>query len=191
MKKKHIITIAGQPGSGKSTTAKRVAAKLGFKHFSSGDLYRELGKEQGIDILRAISAPGVSEKIDRLVDGKLREIGANHDRIVIDSRLAWHWIPSSFKVFLDLDPKIGAQRILKNMIKDRLTTENVPRNPNEYALELQNRLNSENNRYKTVYKIDMYDFRNYDLVVNTAENNVEQAVEEVINDFKNWLSWHS
>jgi cytidylate kinase len=51
--KKHIITIGGRPSSGKSSTAKAVAAALGYDHFSSGDLFRQLGKEHGIDVLQA------------------------------------------------------------------------------------------------------------------------------------------
>ncbi|MGZ6005361.1 MAG: nucleoside monophosphate kinase, partial [Candidatus Saccharimonadales bacterium] len=51
--KRQIITIAGRPGSGKSTTAKMVASKLSFEHFSSGDLFRAIAKEWGIDVLQA------------------------------------------------------------------------------------------------------------------------------------------
>ncbi|KKQ19214.1 MAG: hypothetical protein US33_C0035G0012 [Parcubacteria group bacterium GW2011_GWC1_36_9] len=36
MAKKEIITIAGANGSGKSSTAKKLALQLKFKHFSSG-----------------------------------------------------------------------------------------------------------------------------------------------------------
>lgn len=37
-----IITIDGPAGSGKSTTARTVAARLGFRHLDSGALYRAL-----------------------------------------------------------------------------------------------------------------------------------------------------
>jgi hypothetical protein len=46
--KKHILTLAGAIGSGKSSTAKRVAAELGYRHFSSGDLFRTIAKELGV-----------------------------------------------------------------------------------------------------------------------------------------------
>jgi len=39
-KKKFVITIDGPAGSGKTTTAKRVARELGFLHLDSGALYR-------------------------------------------------------------------------------------------------------------------------------------------------------
>jgi cytidylate kinase len=187
MKKKHIITIAGRPGSGKSTTAKEVASKLGFQHFSSGDLFRVLGKERGVDVLQANISPGVTEELDRLVDGKLREIGVKDDKVVIDSRTAWHWIPSSFKVFLDLDLEIAAQRILNELNEDRLRSENIHDDSAKYAQLLKHRLDAETNRYKAIYDIDPYDMANYDLVVDTAVNNIEQAVAEVAYGFQEWL----
>ena len=37
-----IITVDGPAGSGKTTTAKEVAARLGYRHLDSGALYRAL-----------------------------------------------------------------------------------------------------------------------------------------------------
>lgn len=187
MKKKHIITIAGRPGSGKSTTAKKVAAQLGFAHFSSGDLFRELGKEKGVNVLDANKTPGVTEELDRLVDGKLREIGAKQDRLVIDSRTAWHWIPSSFKVFLDLDLQLAAERILAEESDARLKSEHIHRNPVEYARLLKHRLEVETQRYKAIYGIDPYDMSNYDLVIDTSQNNIDTVVDQVTQGFQDWL----
>ncbi|MGH9879179.1 MAG: nucleoside monophosphate kinase, partial [Nitrososphaerales archaeon] len=45
-----IITIAGRPGSGKTTVAKEVAKRLGFKHLSTGDMRGQLAMEHGLTI---------------------------------------------------------------------------------------------------------------------------------------------
>jgi cytidylate kinase len=186
--KKHIITIAGRPGSGKSSTAKAVASELGFQHFSSGDLFRALGKERGVDVLQAnLNAEKNAEMdIDRLVDGRLREIGETEDERVIDSRTAWHWIPNSYKIFLDLDLEAAAERILNGMDDARLASEHIHRDAAEYAQLLQNRLDSETRRYKALYDIDPYDMTNYDLVIDTAENDLEQVVDMVVQGFRRW-----
>jgi cytidylate kinase len=186
--KKHIITIAGRPGSGKSTTAKSAAQILGFRHFSSGDLFRALGKERGVDVLQANMAPGVTEELDHLVDTKLREMGEKDDHLVIDSRTAWHWIPVSYKVFLDLDINVAAKRILKEISESRMFSENIHKHPSKYAQMLQNRLDIETARYKKIYNIDPYDMDNYDLVVDTAANNVEQVINRVIDGYRHWIN---
>lgn len=185
--KKQIITIAGRPGSGKSSTAKGVTALLGFQHFSSGDLFRALAKEQGIDLMQANLTAEENTEVDKLVDARLREIGANEDQLVIDSRIAWHWIPASFKVFLDLDLETAARRILDDMDDIRLASEHIHRDPVEYAQILQKRLESENRRYKALYNIDPYDMSNYDLVIDTAANDLEKAIEQIVQGFRSWL----
>lgn len=183
-----IITIAGRPGSGKSTTAKGVAGRLQYEHFSSGDLFRAIGKEQGEDVMQAnLAAERAKEeipRIDYLVDQRLREIGETEDKMVIDSRTAWHWIPQSFKVFLDLDLTVAAERIIKEMTPERIAAEHVPEDPKEYAKVLQDRLDSESRRYKKLYDIDPYVMDNYDLVIDTATNNIEQVIELVVEGFK-------
>lgn len=186
---KQIITIAGRPGSGKSSTAKDVARVLGFTHFSSGDLFREASKQRGQNVLEsnlaAEQADGISE-VDALVDQRLRDIGETGGRVVIDSRTAWHWIPGSFKVFLDLDVVVAAERILGDMTPKRIAAEHIPDNPAEYAAHLQARLDSESRRYKKLYGIDPSQLDNYDLVIDTKANNLETVVGMVIDGYKKW-----
>jgi len=45
----------------------------------------------------------VQRDIDLKVDNLLQQMYRTADRLVIDSRMAWHWMPESFKVFLVLD----------------------------------------------------------------------------------------
>ena len=187
MEKKHIITIAGKPGSGKSTTSKGIAAELGFKHFSSGDLFRAIGKERGIDVFQTNIAAENEKEIDYMVDEKLRTIYEEENELVIDSRMAWHWMPHSFKVYLDLDLEIAAKRILTNYDPKRLEYESIPEKPSEYAEVLQARLDSEIKRYMRLYDANPYDTSNYNLVVDTARNNPEEAIKHVIAEYRNWL----
>lgn len=187
MNKKHIITITGKPGSGKSTTSKALAAELSYRHFSSGDLFRSIGNERGINVLQANLSGEKDSSIDHLVDQRLRDIGAAEDNMVIDSRTAWHWMPFSFKVYLDLDLMTAAERIMLNTDLSRLETEHIPHEPKEYALALQQRLDSEARRYKKLYNVNPYDVSNYDLVVDTKRNNPQQAAALVLNSFHDWL----
>ena len=112
--KREIVTVAGSPGAGKSSTAKAVAAALGFRHFSSGDLFRQLAAERGESIEAMNLSAEVQRDIDLDVDKLLQEKYRAEDRLVIDSRMAWKWMPHSLKVFLVLDPDTAAERIFHN-----------------------------------------------------------------------------
>lgn len=184
--KKQIITIAGKPGSGKSTASRKVAEILGYEHFSSGDLFRAIGKERGVDVHDTNILAETEKDIDHLVDERLRRIGETQDCVAIDSRMAWHWIPQSFKVYLDLDLEIAAKRILGSMDEERMKHEHVPDSPEEYAEILKSRLASEAKRYKNLYSANPYDTSNYDLVIDTANNSPEQTVERILTAFKQW-----
>jgi cytidylate kinase len=187
---KRIITIAGQPGSGKSSTAKEVARRLGYQHFSSGDLFRALAREQGHDVMQANLSAEQNTAIDNLVDGRLKQMGQDEDQLVVDSRLAWHWMPQSFKVFLDLDLGVAAQRILANIDEARLKSENIPSDPAVYTSVLQERMASESRRYRTLYDVDLHDKTNYNLVIDTAAHDLNTVVELVLAGYHKHLEIH-
>lgn len=185
---RHIITIAGKPGSGKSTTAKLVAKNLEYDHFSSGDLFRAIAREQEQDVLAANVAAEKDATIDHLVDQRLREIGETESEKVIDSRTAWHWMPKSFKVYLALDFKVAAERILASMDDERIKAEHIPEDPAEYAKVLASRLESENKRYDTLYGINPSDESNYDLVVDTKLNTPEEVAEKIVEAYQQYIA---
>ncbi len=186
--KKHIITIAGRPGSGKSTTAKLIAAQLGFDHASGGDLYRAAAMERGMDILQANFANAETGEIDKIVDDKMREINASGDRVVIDSRTAWHFIPNSFKVFLDLDLLTAAERILSNMDEARREREHIPADPHEYAEQLRLRQEAEIRRYIKLYNIEPFNLENYNIVIDTKNTDPQRIANEIIKQFEVWIA---
>jgi CMP/dCMP kinase len=186
--KKQIITIAGKPGSGKSCTSKASAAELGFGHFSSGDLMRELGSKRGLDILDTNKVAESDTELDRQVDEKLIDIGKSSSELVIDSRMAWHWIPDSLKIYLDLDLLTAATRIINDSDEERRAKENIPDDPEEYAEQLQQRLTSESYRYWTKYGVDPYNSKNYDLVVDTASASKNDVVARVVGGYTLWIT---
>lgn len=187
MEQKHIITIAGKPGSGKSTTSKGLAKTLGYTHFSSGDFFRAIGKERGIDVFAANLAAEQEKDIDTLVDQKLQKLGASQDNLVIDSRMAWHWMPYSFRVYLDLDLEIAASRIINDIDEAGRADENIPADPAMYAVQLEQRLASESKRYKNLYNANPYNPDNYDLVIDSAAYNPKEVQQIILDAYNNWL----
>ncbi|MBX2866409.1 nucleoside monophosphate kinase [Candidatus Kaiserbacteria bacterium] len=186
--KKHIITIAGKPGSGKSTTAQKVAEALNYERFSSGDLFRSLSQERGVELYQGNKLAEEDTSIDEQVDAKLQELGETKEEMVIDSRMAWHWIPQSFKVYLDLDLETAAERILSGMDAERRAIEHIPDSTQEYATQLEKRLESEAKRYLALYDQNPYDAAHYDLVVDTKVHNPDQVRELILEAYQKWIT---
>src|SRR3989344_684601 len=148
--KKHIITIAGLPGSGKSSTARLVAAELGYEHFSSGDLFRKMAAERGLSVEEINFTAETQEEIDRKVDDLLVAMGKEKDNVVIDSRTAFHWISDSFKVFLDLDLRVAAERTFSQIQKEGRASQAATSVEEVYENTVQ-RMASEQKRYQNLY----------------------------------------
>lgn len=191
MEKKHIITIAGKLGSGKSSTAKRVAEILSYEHKSTGDFMREIADDRGISLGDLSLLAEKDSSIDKELDDHNLAIGTK-ENIVLDSRLGFHFIPNSFKVFLELDPEVASERILKDKIN----------NPNRHTETTGNfdtvesikekinlRLESERKRYKDLYQIEDHTAHsNFDLVIDTKEIPLEEVSKKVVEEYNNWLN---
>lgn len=186
--KKEIITICGGLGSGKSSTAKRVAEALGFKHFSSGDFFRQVGMELGLSVNEINRRAESDPEIDYRTDQKLRDM-RNASKVVMDSRTAFHWIPESFKVYLDLPPEIAKHRVVQSLTDNALRNQSEQvSSPEEAYQKMTERLESEQKRYWNLYKINNKDLTQFDLVVDTNKNNLEEVVSIILKEYRNWLS---
>lgn len=191
MIKKHIITIAGKLGSGKSSTAKMVADILSYKHYSTGDFMRSIADEKGVPLGDLSRLAENDPSIDKMLDDRNLEIGGM-DNIVLDSRLGFHFIPDSFKVFLELDPVIASERILndKNFNPNRHKESNDNFDTVDTIKEKINlRLESERKRYKDLYNIeDHTDHTNFDLIIDTEKIPLEEVSRKVIEGYNKWLN---
>ncbi len=186
MQKKEIITLTGFPGSGKSSTADEVAKKLGYKRFSSGDFMRQIALDRGISLNELSIKAEKDKEVDISIDDAVKKAGEMKE-IVIDSRLAFHWIPESFKVYLDLSPEIAKKRIENNLKTNKLRQESEGQmSANEVSKKIIERFESEKKRYWNLYKIDHADKNNFDLVINTNKNNLKQVVDIVVREYKKW-----
>jgi len=187
MQKKEIITITGTLGSGKSSTADLVAEKLNFKRFSSGNFMRQIALEMKISLneLNILAQKDIS--IDEKIDKEVQKMG-KIEKIVIDSRLAFHWIPESFKVYLDLSPQIAKNRILNNLKENVLRKESESSaNVDEIYEKIISRLESEKKRFKELYGVNHQDKNNFDLVIDTNKNNLKQVVDIIVLEYKKWI----
>ena len=123
-----------------------------------------------------------------LKDAEIKKLGGS-EKIVIDSRLAFHWIPESFKVYLDLPPEVAKGRILNNLKENPLRKESENAETHEEVYEkIIHRLESEKKRYKELYGVDHTKKENFNLVIDTNKNNLEQVADIIVSEYKKWLT---
>lgn len=183
--KRQIITIAGSPGSGKSSTAKAVAAALGFQHFSSGDLFRQLAVERGESIEAMNISAEAQRDIDLKVDNLLQQMYGIQEQLVIDSRMAWRWMPDSFKMFLLLDPETAAERIFTHLQEEGRISEDAA-SVEEVRKSIDRRSASEQKRYAALYGVDAADPANFDVVFNTKNNDLKTVTNMASAAYRTW-----
>lgn len=189
--KRNIITICGVLGSGKSTTAKRVASTLGYAHYSGGDFMRAMATERGITLAELNILAETDPAIDKEIDRKQKEFMDANENFVIDSRLGWFWAPNSFKVFLNLPVSVSSQRVFADMQAKKSERANevqkAPETFEEVEARLAERFASEGERYKKYYDIDNYqDSKHFDLVIDTSVNDIPTVEKLVIEGYKKW-----
>jgi len=108
-----IITLSGEAGSGKSSCAKGLASFLSLKHYSIGDLMRQIAVERNISLESLSSLAEHDSSIDKALDEKQKLLGKNEDQFVLDGRLSGFFIPHAIKIFLTATIEKRASRIHK------------------------------------------------------------------------------
>lgn len=188
MEKRHIITISGKPGSGKSSTADSTAEILGYTRHSCGDIVRGFISTQKMTLAEYNQKAKHDHSLDEKIDQQLRDL-RNHQDIVIDSRLGFYWIPESFKVYLDLDLEEAAARIHSD------ATSNIRRKEagedtsdiNRLTAQVKERMEQEQRRFQEMYHIDPYSLAHFDLVIDTAKQNPKLVAMTVAEAYTRWL----
>lgn len=188
MEKKHIITLSGKPGSGKSSTADKVAELLGYTRHSSGDMVRRFLKQNRMTLEEYNSRAEDNHELDASIDEQLRTL-REQDDIIVDSRLGFYWIPESFKVYLDLDLDVATARIFKDAVdnKNRSDVGTSSTSLQEVSRQVKERMLNEQRRFRQMYGVDPYDKSHFDLIIDTSRHNPHSVAVAVFDAYKEWL----
>jgi len=121
-------------------------------------------------------------EVDEQVDAALKGYRGSDESVILDSRLAWFFVPEAFKVRLVVDPGIAGERVFCASRKAEEAYETV-----EHAVEaVVERRRLETERYKATYGIDQSNPRNYDLVIDTSFVSPSEVVDLIEARMRDW-----
>mgnify|MGYP001563070199 CR=1 FL=1 len=181
-----IITIGGTPGSGKSTIAKMLAAKLGWPHYYIGGLRRQKARERGMTLAEYNKLGETDPSTDLEVDEYQKELAETKDNFIIEGRTSWYFIPRSVKIYVNVSAEEGARRVFKELRENSERNEDNELKTIENVLEShKKRIESDRTRYKKYYHVDAHNKSNYDYCVDTTNLTKEEAFAKIYEYIKN------
>lgn len=207
-----IITISGEPASGKSTVVKALTKKyedMGYSvHIISiGTLSREMQIQEynkmfpgkaGASLADIQADPEfkpkllqIDKSIDKEVEKKGLEINSKerpNDIYFVDSRLAWKNIPDSYSVRLTVSDNIAGERVFNDSTRETVDQYSTLAQAIE---QTKARKRVEIERYKQKYDVDITNPDNFDLIIDTSYSNIDELADIIINGGKIYYSQNS
>ena len=180
------ITITGKLGSGKSTVCNILKDKYGFEIYSTGAVQREYARGLGISTLELNQRMAEHPNLDAEIDNMVTKISIERadEKLIFDSRMAWHFAKNTFKIFLTIDPCEAATRVMKNQRGD----EEKYCCADEACEKLIERSRVERERFKAIYGVDYYDYNNFNIVIDTTCKTPEEVVSLIVDNHAKYLA---
>ena len=173
------LSLTGNLGSGKSSLGKELVAR-GFEIISSGDIFRSLAAERNVSIVEMNKIAETDKSIDKMVDDRTIALGKTKDNVIFDSRMGWHFVPDSFKVFLMVDLQEAGNRVYHDSLRKAETYQDA-----DAAIKaLYERQSLEKERYRELYGVNYYDLNHYNLVIDSTHASPAVIAEEIIKRFE-------
>ncbi len=180
---KEKISLAGDLGSGKSTVSDILIRELSAEYYSTGAIVRSIAERHGMSVVELNVYMETHPEIDHEIDDGLVALGEVDRLLVIDSRMAWHFTPGTFKVYLSTDIETSALRIMgANRRGEHAAT------LEETIASTRARRESEKKRYMEQYGVDIKDLSNYALIVDTTAATPDEVAECILTAFAQWQS---
>lgn len=162
--------------------ARLLSEALSVPLTSTGAMQREIAARRGMSTLELNRQAENEVSLDHQIDAVTREIGIRNSPYVVDSRMAWKFIPNALKVFLTVDEVVGAERVISVARVAESHTEGV-----RGAIEANRaRRSSEVKRFSQLYTVDPTNWDNFDLVINTTVLTPDEVCAAILNFNQTW-----
>lgn len=166
------ITVGGLPGTGTSTLCKLLSERVAMPYFYAGAIFREEARRRGLSLADFGALCQKDPSIDEALDDRQLFL-LKKGNLIMEGRLSgWlaqrHKVPS-LRVWVNCDEKERMRRLVQRDGGD---------------LESQRELTwareqSEADRYRRYYGVDLKDMGYYDLVLDSTGLGPEQLVARV------------
>ncbi len=179
------ISLAGDLGSGKSTVSDLIVKETGAEYYSTGRICREVAARYGMNVVEMNTYMETHKEIDHEIDQGIAALSDVDKKMIIDSRMAWHFVRDTFKVYLTTDLAEAAHRIYSAC----RATESFA-SEEETKEKIRARRTSEARRYKELYGVNCKDLRNYSLVLDTTHANPREVADRILSAAEMWQLDH-
>ncbi len=179
LNKTYRISLAGDLGSGKSTVGKLLSSMLGIEKFTVGTAQRELAEKMNMTPVELNRYMEDKPEMDKVFDDWQRKFEDKDGSFILDSRLGFFFVPSTFGVYLRIGVEESARRIM-----------NAERSEERYdsladaVAKITERRASERARFIKFYGVDIMDEDNYDLIVDTSDKTPAEVANIIIAAYK-------
>jgi cytidylate kinase len=178
-----IISITGDLGSGKSTVSDLLIKQLGYEYVYTGKIQREIARRYNMTTLELNQFSETNSKIDDEVDATFKSLSGSSN-LLVDSRLAWFFLPKSFKVFLKTNLIVSVNRISNDGKRE---SERYA-SKEDAAHKIMARKLSENKRYLEYYGANCAELSHFNLIIDTSFITPERVAEIIIAEYQLWLT---
>lgn len=167
------ITITGKTGSGKTTISKLIRDELGYIRYSTGEYQRDIAQKLGVNMVEMNEIMNENLTYDHMIDSTVERVSRERadEKIIFDSRMAWHFAVRSFKIFISIDPAVAGRRVFDDPRSEEPYTD-----AEDAARQLTIRSDAENLRFRTIYGVNNYDYANYDLILDTTYSDISDYI---------------
>ena len=175
------ICISGNLGSGKSTICSILGKKYGFQVHSAGTIQREAALRLGIATGELNALMKQDHHYDHLIDDTTVALAKSHPdhAIILDCRMAWHFVEDAFKVYMVVDPAVAAERVVNS---SRGKVESYA-NKEEAFQKLRERTLSETGRFQQLYQVNNLEYRNYNLILDSTCASPEKVSQVIYDEY--------
>jgi len=173
------ITVGGLPGTGTSTLCRLLQGRLGLPYHYAGALFREEAKRRGMTLAEFGALSQKDPSIDEALDDRqlflLKKGG-----LILEGRLSG-WLAqrhkvTALKVWVTCDEPTRIRRLVD---RDGGTIE-------AQADATWEREQSEADRYRRYYGVDLTNLSFYDLVLDSSHKRPEELADEVEKLLAQW-----